>query len=563
MSMSAQENSGMARFARWALGCAVRYWPEENRAWGLALAAEIDETRSAFETVRWSFGGIMLFSRSVLSSTWKWMKLPAGSSLPEGLEPEQPGLLPKRSRLFTATVLACAAVLLFLPEGRVAVQTVTASWLAFMPTHSDERTLDKLAARAEKAKDAQTLAFVALSPTGEPTHEAEQRAEGLIARTVALDPSYIWIYGAKNHSADYYPAQKEWVERLQAADPDNAVPILIEASAVAEQKLKASPGYPTESNFRNLGNDPQWMALMARAYAAPKYDSYLAKHIRVMRDVWGRNPSLPPDIFLMGLWSHGIPDLRLMRLHAEIELDRAKRALAAGDAKQAETLAQGVAAFGARMMGSSGAVIEELIAVAISRMADKELAEIYTAEGKVEEARKATAHGDELEQFLRKRFRHDEAGRLTQVQAFQRQAALVQGAVILGGLALLCAVVGILSLELWRGKPAVEAGLWRRVVCFAADWAPMTLLVASGAFLVCFLPFQKVLADFRVSSFEPTDEMRINDAMWSLVKVPEHVLGVDAAVTFWSAVTIVLSVLLLFMLVRGFYRTRHTAANPA
>ncbi len=82
--MSAQENSVTARFARWALGCAVRYWPQENRAWGLALAAEIDETRSAFETVRWSFGGIMLFSRSVVSGAWKWMKLPAGSSLSGG-----------------------------------------------------------------------------------------------------------------------------------------------------------------------------------------------------------------------------------------------------------------------------------------------------------------------------------------------------------------------------------------------------------------------------------------------------------------------------------------------
>jgi len=68
MSVANQERPVVARFARWLLGCAVRHWPEENRAWGLALAAEIDETRSAFETVKWSFGGIMLFSRSVLSS---------------------------------------------------------------------------------------------------------------------------------------------------------------------------------------------------------------------------------------------------------------------------------------------------------------------------------------------------------------------------------------------------------------------------------------------------------------------------------------------------------------
>jgi hypothetical protein len=98
--MSAQENSVTAPLARWVVGCAVRHWPKENRAWGLALAAEIDETASAFETVRWSLEGIMLFTRSVLSSAWKGMKLPAGSSLSDGTNrPKRPSLIPKRSRI--------------------------------------------------------------------------------------------------------------------------------------------------------------------------------------------------------------------------------------------------------------------------------------------------------------------------------------------------------------------------------------------------------------------------------------------------------------------------------
>jgi len=252
-----------------------------------------------------------------------------------------------------------------------------------------------------------------------------------------------------------------------------------------------------------------------------------------------------------------------MRLYAEIELDRAKKALAAGDANQAETLAQGVAAYGARMMGSSETAIEDLIGVAISRMADKEFAEIYTAEGKVEDARKAAAHMNELEQSARHRFARDEQGRTERARTFQRQAALVQGFVILGGFALLCALVGILSLELWPSKKVARSGLWRRVMCLASDWAPMTLLVASGAFLFCFLPFQKVLTDFRVSSFQPSDEMRISDAMWSLVSVPEHVLGTDAAVAFWSAVTITLSAIVVFIVAWGIYRSRRAQTKPA
>ena len=150
MSVAKQEIPASARFARWLLEWAVRHWPEETRPWGLALAAEIDETASAFETVRWSLGGIMLFARSVLSCAWAWMKLPAGGSLPGARGPQGPSLLPKRSRVFTAAILAAAALLLFLPVGREAIRTVRASWQGFRESPSDQRTLEELAARAKK-----------------------------------------------------------------------------------------------------------------------------------------------------------------------------------------------------------------------------------------------------------------------------------------------------------------------------------------------------------------------------------------------------------------------------
>lgn len=549
------QSSGTARFARWVLSCAVRFWPEESRAWGVALATEIDETANPFEAIRWSLGGLMFFARSVLSSGWAWLKLPAGASLSG---PGGPSLLPKRPRLFTAAVLAVVALLLMLPEGREALRTVLSSWHGYTMTNSDERALDKLAARAEQEKDAGTLGFVALSPSPNATRASELRASELVERTVALDPSFIWIYGAKNHRPDYHPVQKEWLERLKAADPDNAVPFLMEANALAQQKLNSlsGPAHPTDKDFENLGDDPQWMALMGRAYAAPKYDSYLQKHVQLMRSVWDRDPNLPPEIFLTGLWSHPIPDLRLIKLYAQIELNEAKKERVAGDLTQAETTAGRVAAFGERMRDSSGTVIEGLIAIAILRMAVKELAEIYRSEGKTDEARKATAHMDELEQTVRNRFGHDEPGRVARIRTLRREAALLQGFGILGGISLLAAVVGVLFLELWPGSKAAQKGLLRRAVCFAVDWAPSTLLVASGAFLVCFLPFQRVLAEFRVSSYQLTDEQRVTDAMWSLMAVPEHMLSDDSAVAFWSTLTVMLSALVVFIVAWSFYRSR-------
>lgn len=507
----------------------------------------------------------MFFARSVLSSTWAWLKLPAGSSLPGSATGGVGGPpMPKRSRLFTAAVLAVAAALLLLPEGRDAIRTVTASWLGFVMTDSDDRTLSKLAARAEDDKDVATLAFVALSPARDATRAKEKRISKLVEETVALDPSFIWIYGAKNHRPDFYPAQEEWLKRLQAADPENAVPLLLEADALAGQKistLRNDHRYPTEKDLEKLGDDSEWMGVMGRACAMPKYDSYFSRHQQLMRTVWDRDPSLPPEIFLDSLWSHAMPDLHLLRIYTKVKLDEADKARASSDFKQAEAMARGVAAFGARMMTSSGAVIEELIAVAISRMADNELAAIYAAEGKTAEAQKAIAHSNELEQTVKTRFAHDAPGRVERIRTLHREAALVQGFAILGGIALVATVVGVLLVELWPGKKRGRTRLWRRALCFAADWAPTTLLIASGAFLASFLPFRRVFADFRISSYQLTDEQRVTDAVWGLVEVPQRLLGYDAAVSFWSALIVALSALAVSILAWSIYRARRVASR--
>jgi hypothetical protein len=451
-----------------------------------------------------------------------------------------------------------------LPAGREALRTVAASWLGFVITDSDDRTLEKMAARAEQDKDAATLAFVALSPARVATRARESRISQLVERTVALDPSYIWIYGAKNHRPELYAFQKEWLDRLQAADPDNAVPILLEAKALVDQKLSSLSSehrYPTEAEFEKLGNDPVWMALMERAFAAPRYDDYVERHMRLMRTIGDRNPSLPPEIFFDSLWAHALPDLHLLRIYTKVRLEQAEKARATGNFQQAEAVAGGVAAFGARMTDSSGGAMDELIAVAISQMADKELAAIYTAEGKTEEARRATAHMTELQQFVDSRFKQDEPGRAERIRSLHRQAAFVQGFGILGGLSLIATVVGVLFFELWPSKRESHKGFWQRAARIAVDYAPATLLVASGAFLVCFLPFRRVFADFRVSNYHWADEQRVTDALWGLMEVPQRLLGYDTAVAFWSVLTVTLSAAVVAIVAFGIYRARRVASR--
>jgi hypothetical protein len=558
MSVGKQEIPASARFARWLLEWAVRHWPEETRPWGLALAAEIDETASAFETVSWSLGGIMLFARSELSGAWAWMKLPAGGSLPGASGPQGPSLLPKRSRVFTAAILATAALLLFLPVGREAIRTVRASWQGFQESASDQRTLEELAARAKKEKDAGTLAFVALSTTD------PKRAAVLTERAVSLDPELIWVYGARNHRPNFDLRREEWLARLKAADPGNAVPDLLMASALADPRVDMlyAHGTPKDADFEVLA-DSKWKLLMERAYGAPRYDSYFQKHYQLTRAVWNRERNLPPTFIFSGLWSHAIPDLQNLMSFAKFKMYQARKARAAGDLHRAESLIGEVDVFALRMADGSGTKIEKLIALAISKSANKGLADLFASSARPQDARRVALRLDEIERSVQEMRLGSGPGGRAREQAFRREAILLQGFGILAVLAGLAALAGVLLLEMWPGRMRNAQTRWRRALCWMTDYAPATLLVAIGAFLMSFLPFQHAFAEYRASSYMLLNDERLIDAMWGLLEIPEYVRGVNARVSIWAFVTIALAALLVFVLVRGIYRPRRAASNPA
>jgi tetratricopeptide (TPR) repeat protein len=562
MSMAPQENSVTARLARWALWCAVRHWPEENRAWGLALAAEVDETATAFETVRWSLGGIMLFTRSVLSSAWAWMKLPTGGSLSGGAnEPDGPSLLPKRSRVFTAVVLAAAAVLLILPEGREAIRTVRSSWEEHRQSNSDERTLDELGVRAEREKDASTLAFVALR-SGD-----SKRAEDLTERAIALDPQLIWVYGSRSRSwPNSEPPKAQWLARLQAADPDNAVPYLLEAYQAAGPdvgKRYYGHGAPKDTDFDAVESNSKWMELMERAYESPRYDSYFQRHVQLTRRVWNRETNLSPMVVLSGLWYHGIPSLLNLRIFAEVKIHDAQKARAAGDLKRAESLLNQVNTFGVRMTDGSETRIEKLIGWAVSRKADKELAALYSSAGKTEDEHRAMARLNEIDERAKEmQYAHNPAHSATALD-FRKMARLVQGFAILCIAGAFAAFVGILMVELWPNRIPKAHAIWRKAACRMADYGPAALLVGSIGFLISFLPFQHAFEEYRALSNGLPNQERLTDAMWGLLEIPEYMTGANASVSTWTIITIALIALLSFVLVRGLFRTRSTVAKPA
>jgi len=447
-----------------------------------------------------------------------------------------------------------------LPEGREAIRTVRASWHGFQQSNSDVRTLKELAARAEKEKDASTLAFVALG-TSDP-----KQAAALTERAVALDPELIWVYGARNYGPKNDPPRAESLARLQAADPDNAVPYLLEAYLVADPRVEKlyDHGWPKDADFEVAESDSKWIELMECAFGAPKYDGYFQRHYQLTRTLWNRDKNLSPMIVLSGLWSHAIPNLLNLRIFADVKIHEAQKARAAGDLKRAESLLKEVDTFGLRMVDGSETDIEKLIAWTVSQRADKELVVLYSTAGKTEDERRVRTRLDEIEKrFTEMRHAHNPAARDAGTQAFRREAMRLQGFGILAVLSGLAALASVLLLEMWPGRMRNAQTRWRRALCWMADYAPATLLVAIGAFLMSFLPFQHAFAEYRASSYLLLNDERLMGAMWGLMEIPEYVMGVNARVSIWAFVTIALAALLVFVLVRGIYRTTRAASNPA
>ena len=86
-----------------------------------------------------------------------------------------------------------------------------------------------------------------------------------------------------------------------------------------------------------LASDTKWMALMARAFASPRYDSYMQRRSQLTRDIWNRERYLSPGVVLRGFW-WPVPNLGNLSYFSQIRVREAEKAFAAGDLKEAERL---------------------------------------------------------------------------------------------------------------------------------------------------------------------------------------------------------------------------------
>ena len=556
--MSAPQQAMPFRLAHSSLQLALRFWPEETRDWGHALASELHEIEKPFEALHWALGGLMLFSRASASHFLAWLKLPAGARLSSGSLPlgSEAPILPKRSRLFTAAILVATALLLFLPHSREALSTLRASWNGYEISPADRRTLADLASEAEKNKDARSLAFVASA-----TAESEQ-AMRLAEKAVALDSSYFWIYASRFYRPHEVPLPAEWLERLHTSDPENAFIDLCMADAIAQPRYMALVANHSPSQMETeavLTADRQWAAHMEAAFRAPRYDSYLRQHWELIADVWNRHPTLSPSIIGYGLWSHRIPDMFFVKSYANFQAHRAQEANASGHRERAMNILKDIDAFGTRMAERGQSDMEHLFGLEISRLAAKEFKTIYAANGQEAEAQRAYERVQQLEEQQQTFHRPSMAAYHAQLKAFSGYALLFESTSILVLISAFAVAFSYLILEFWPRAFSRRRAVWQRVVCRTADFAPASLLILCAVFILSYLPFARLFAGYRAHEGTNATFRQLAFTFMQLVQFRSSLQFFFEGTLFWWIFTAALSLLAIFVIVRGLYRARPAA----
>src|SRR6266446_6985941 len=494
--MIAAQQSITARIAYRFLHLALRFWPAESRHWGQALAAEFHEIERPFEALGWALGGLMLFIRASASHFLAWLKLPAGSrlraaSLPLGAEAP---ILPKRSRLFTAAILFATALLFFPPQSREAISTVRASWNGYRGYASDVRTLQRLAARAEKEKDADTLAFVAL------TTPLPEQARTLADHAVAIDPNLTWIYSSSLARREHTPPSKDALARLMAADSSNAFPEILAAQVICESRMQTlvaqRPLTPPDTEAA-LSASPDWVTHMDRAFRASRYDSYFNRRWELTLKAWSHNPNLSVSLIFNSLWAQPLLHSLSIKSYANILVKQAPQASDAGHPGQAESLLREADSFGRRITDGSASDLEKLLGLDVSRRATNELRSFYHQLGRGDESQEAVKQFqliDDRRDGLMHSFGRIEEPRL---RALERSGIRVQLTAILALLLTFIAPLTLIALELRAGNSSARRFWLRRMICLAADWVPATLLVACAALAWFFRPYAEILQSAR------------------------------------------------------------------
>jgi hypothetical protein len=536
------------RWSRRLLGLFVRDLPMELKPWGEAMLAEMPEVRGVIAPLSWAMGGSMVLSKALIQR-WFSGKAGASSVVSTALgNANSPAPLP---RFTLAMLLLCFAMLLS-PSFRQALHTSLESWNPLWTPHGKGQ-FEHLLAQAEKLGDPESLAFVALN-TNDPG-----KAFRLTKSAVESNPQLEWIWYSliQVQFLSTAPAMdlrspevKAIIQRLQQADPENSVPYLLEAERIRWSELgspnRFSPLPPKTAEESQRWQ--AWRAAMARAYAAPRYDSYFNRRMQLERSVLLKLKQERPLAFLNQMYWFAIPQWSNTKQYDDLLLVEGDKALRAGDPNKAAESYWQVARFAERMRTQASSTYERWFAAGFQRESYQKLSALMAQTHQNQEKTRI----DQTLATLRQ-----ELAKLDEPRGFWEMlygpvstigiVVSIAAAIAVLALALTILGMGYFFTRQWLRFPALP--LLDSLLTKAARFSPFALAASCLVLYFTYLPYASLYAGYMNGTLRPEEGEKLRSFM-QIRYLPDRLFtllgGVEGLrIWFWAAVIAVLTLVLI------------------
>ena len=308
----------------------------------------------------------------------------------------------RRTRFMSLFFLALSVAFFCVQDFRWALQFPLLEYFflkggqaALAPLGPSARQLEALRQRAEKNGDAQQLAFAAMHWPSDKREESFRLAEQAVAR----DPRLTWIYyPAAGRYADQWREAavaerlRPWVAKLEAFDPDNALPSLFRAELLRETTKDWRDRSRVASSDKAvwwpfLLAQTEWRAAMERAFQQPRFDEYSVRRFNLERTVLRQVGWENPSTMLRYVAGYSVPNLLNIRQFAEFQTEYvAAQAQRAGRHNEALAAYLRTAAFGRRLREGAATLMEGLVGSVVEAMGTKPWPDALRKAGRIEEA---------------------------------------------------------------------------------------------------------------------------------------------------------------------------------
>ncbi len=403
-------------------------------------------------------------------------------------------------------IIALAAFFLW-PSAHEGFSAVVQSWSPYNGT-SFRAKIQEMTRKAEADHDAKTIAFT--------SRYADYRDEypRLVDEAVAMDPSLTWMY-VRGYSK--ISRERGWAKKLEAWDPDNATPYLVEAGN-RDSEIQSQANY--QAPKEKVLNDPEWRAAMEKAFAAPRYDYYFDSSLDLQRSVLSRRNIHDPEIIGSAVFQMYPSGLFESQAYSRYLLGQAKQARQIGDTATASRLAWTVAHFAELVRANGRSDLVRGTAEGMLQPAYEFLQPLEAAAGHPEVAKLLAI---ESEALAGKKTPHRSAPLPSNpYRTFGATSVALHaagfGVALFGGLLIL----SLCWLVLGRFVSGLRSGRMYRWACNCSRFAPASLAGSIALLAFTFSPYLDTIQSYFGGASDPATLEKLAAMNITLYSLPEQ-----------------------------------------